>query len=442
MLTMTQEALKSVEPQSAANRWAAWQLVAFRFVCLYFVIYEPMVWTKFVPFGTEKLNEQYDNMWHLFIPWVGANFLHLAKPITIFPNGSGDTTFNYVQILCYLTIAAAGTLIWSIIDWKRSNYSRLHQWLRLFVRFCLAAPLFGYGASKIFEVQFGTPGLTRLLETYGNSTPMVLVWNMMGFSRSYCMFAGLAEVVGGLLLLVPRLTTLGSLICAGVMLNIFMLNMCYDIPVKLYSFHLLLMSFFLLIPDLKRLLNILVLNRATSPQKAISFTNHKWLNIALLLVPLIAGLGCCYKSLEGRYKFATKCKANLQRILFYGIWQVDEFVVDGKAKPLLVSESGIWNKVVFDDDESLSIHLTNGQRQWYFERTTPKNKTITLSAISFEKNPKEIGKVVYDDLHAGKLVLHGIVDGKRLRVVMHPEKNEFRLLTRGFHWINERPYVQ
>ena len=45
------------------------------------------------------------------------------------------------------------------------------------------------------------------------------------------------------------------------MAEIFTLNMTYDVPVKLFSFHLLLMSLFLLAPDTKRLLNVLLLNR-------------------------------------------------------------------------------------------------------------------------------------------------------------------------------------
>jgi hypothetical protein len=49
-----------------------------------------------------------------------------------------------------------------------------------------------------------------------------------------------------------------------VLANIVALTFCYDVPVKLYSSHLLLMAVFLVAPDLRRLLN-LVWNRPTAP---------------------------------------------------------------------------------------------------------------------------------------------------------------------------------
>ena len=38
------------------------------------------------------------------MPWVGRHILHLSYAITVFPNGSGDTTYNYVEVLCFLAV--------------------------------------------------------------------------------------------------------------------------------------------------------------------------------------------------------------------------------------------------------------------------------------------------------------------------------------------------
>ncbi len=64
----------------------------------------------------------------------------------------------------------------------------------------------------------------------------------------------------GVLLLFRHTTTLGALVAAGVMSNVVMLNFGYDIPVKLFSTHLLLFAGALLVPDGRRLLNVLLLN--------------------------------------------------------------------------------------------------------------------------------------------------------------------------------------
>jgi len=49
--------------------------------------------------------------------------------------------------------------------------------------------------------------------------------NSMGSAPAYEIFTGLAEVAGGLLLIVPRTTTLGALISLADMTQVFTLNM-------------------------------------------------------------------------------------------------------------------------------------------------------------------------------------------------------------------------
>jgi hypothetical protein len=58
-------------------------------------------------------------------------------------------------------------------------------------------------------------------------------------------------MTGGVLVIIPRFTTLGSLVLVGAISNVFVLNMSYDVPVKQYSFHLLLMCLFVVAPDLQ-----------------------------------------------------------------------------------------------------------------------------------------------------------------------------------------------
>jgi hypothetical protein len=79
------------------------------------------------------------------------------------------------------------------------------------------------------------------------------------------MFTGVAEMLGGLLLTTRRTTLLGALLCIGVLANVFMLNVGYDVPVKVLSFHLLAMAVFLAAPDLGRLAELFLFNRTVEP---------------------------------------------------------------------------------------------------------------------------------------------------------------------------------
>ena len=100
---------------------------------------------------------------------------------------------------------------------------------------------------------------------------MRLLWTLMGYSRPYAVFAGLGEVSAGLLLLSRRTSTIGALISFGVMLNVVMLNFCYDVPVKQFSSHLVLAALFVAWPDLQGMFDLArssgSLSRATTTRK-------------------------------------------------------------------------------------------------------------------------------------------------------------------------------
>ena len=196
-------------------------------------------------------NDAYRRMWHAIVPWVGENLLHLHGDMREVANGSGDQLYDYILLLCFFIVAIIATAIWSWIDRKRTNYDQLYEWLRVFVRMMLAVAMISYGANKLFRMQFPEPPLYRFVDYYGNSSPMGLLWTFMGMSRAYSLFTGVAEMLGGLLLVVPRFTTLGALVTFAVMSNVWMLNFCYDVPRKIFSTHLVLMSLFLLLPDVR-----------------------------------------------------------------------------------------------------------------------------------------------------------------------------------------------
>jgi len=109
----------------------------------------------------------------------------------------GDTTYSWVNLLCVAVIAAVITLIWSILDRRRPNYDRGWIAFRIYLRFVLAAAMISYGIAKVFPSQFPAPLLDRLLQRFGDASPMGLLWTFMGSSVAYNVFSGTAEMVGG-----------------------------------------------------------------------------------------------------------------------------------------------------------------------------------------------------------------------------------------------------
>ena len=35
-------------------------------------------------------------------------------------------------LFCYLILALAATVVWTLLDSRRANYARLHEWLRVY----------------------------------------------------------------------------------------------------------------------------------------------------------------------------------------------------------------------------------------------------------------------------------------------------------------------
>jgi hypothetical protein len=109
------------------------------------------------------------------------------------------------------------------------------------------------------------PGLATLLEPYGNFTPMGVLWSQVGVSQPYEILLGTAELLAGILLFIPRTATVGAMLGLVSMAQVFVLNMTFDVPVKILSGHLMLMCLVLLAPEARRLVQVLVLNRPAGP---------------------------------------------------------------------------------------------------------------------------------------------------------------------------------
>lgn len=214
------------------------------------------------------------------VQWVAANLFKIEGKLVL-PNGSGDTTFAYIRLLICFFGAVAIAIVWSTVYWRKVDQIWLRDLLRSYLRYVLALTMLGYGLHKagFITTQFasgGVPSEFQLNRTYGESSPMGLLWTFMAASPAYTFFAGLGEVTGGILLIFRRTATLGALVVFGVMLNVVMMNFCYDVPVKQYSFHLLIMAVIILSPDVPRLANVLFWNRVAEPSALLipPYTNR------------------------------------------------------------------------------------------------------------------------------------------------------------------------
>ncbi|HZS25835.1 MAG TPA: DoxX family protein [Candidatus Angelobacter sp.] len=426
----------TVAPEAKAS-WSTTLKIAFRFGLSYFVLYCLPYPLNYLPW--EKLTAWYDAMWLKIVPWVGLHLLHLSQPIVSLSNGSGDTPYGYVRSLCFIAFAALITIIWSLLDRKRENYRTLHQWGRLYLRIFLGSMLLIYGAFKVIPGQFPPIWQWRYLETFGESSPMGLLWTFMSASTSYTVFAGSVEMLGGILLFVPRLVTLGALISIAAMTNVFIVNMSYDVPVKLFSFHLLLLGIFLTLPEVQRLARFFVLNRPTEPSVPELHFRSRWLNRGFLIGQIALGLifaGYNLHAANLQFKrFTTEYSA--AQLPLHGTWAVDEFTLDGQVRPPLLTDSTRWQKAIIDTPGGIIVQGMDGKLLRLPGKTDPDKKTLELTR---RDDAHWKANLSYAFPATGIMTMDGQINNQRAHITLHQLDGKYLLNTRGFHWINMAPF--
>jgi hypothetical protein len=422
---MTESDISKVPLPQPPVEWRLATKVAFRYAFVYFGLY--VICTQMLGDLVRSLHWGAPSLGTVppmssLVMWVIWHVFHDHRTLAMV-GGSGDKMFDWVLALCLVLIAALVTVSWSVADRRRANYARLYRWFRVFLRFALGSTLIAYGASKAIPLQMPAPSLTRLLEPYGNFSPMGALWYSIGASRPYEMFTGSVELLCGVFLFIPRTQLLGASLALAATAQVFALNMTYDVPVKLFSFHLVLMSLALLAPDIRRIC------------QAVFYHRVNWITAAVQVVfgAYLVGLAL-QDSVEGWRGFG----GGAPRPPLYGIWEIDKMTIAGVERPPLVTDYERWRRVVIQLPNSISFWRMDDT---FFGQTAKVDlaaKTISLSRPSDAHGSSGFR---FQQADAGHLILDGDFDGRRVHMETHLfDRERFLLVNRGFHWIQELPF--
>lgn len=407
--------------------WPLWKKVGFRFFFVYFLLYILPFPLDYIPVIGERFDVVWISMWNAIVTRVAKLFL--GRPIATGAAGSSDMTWNYVQIVLFVLISAIAAVIWGLIDRRRANDARLHQHIQAFVRIYLASAMFSYGIQKVIPAQFIPLTLDRLVQTYGSSSPMGYFWTFMGASRTYEMFAGASELLAAILLVPRRTSLLGALVTIGVMSNVVALNLAFDVSVKTYASHLLLMAVFLAAPAAPKLVELFA-RRSPAPM-----FEKRWAHVGALAFRTLLVAIFVYTGISETVTFYRETISMDHRSPLRGIWNVDLLDVDGVSRPPLVTDATRWRRVVFDFKGRSSIFLMNDDRNLYNAKIDETAKTIKFTN-RFEK--QDAFSLAYLRPDPKTLQLDGSVAGHKLHAVCKLDEKKFLLTTHGFHWIQER----
>ncbi len=268
------------------------------------------------------------------------------------------------------------------------------------------------GIFRLIPVQM--PPLRPLdqLQRLGEFTQGELLRTVVGASPIFQSFTGLAALLGGVLLLFPRTVLLGALICAANLSMAVTLAVCYDLP-KLYVSFLFVLALLLLAPDLRRLANLFLLDRAVEPPEPPPFVPGRADRVLILLGALLIVAGAVLA-------VPRLIRLHPPKPPYYGSWNVEELTVDGEES----ADPRRWSRAVFQDPGALDVELAIGLRRRHALDLDLSRKILTLDGQT---------RFTFQEPEEGVLVLEGRLDGRHTRAKLR----RVLLSDPWFHWVSD-----
>ncbi|GAB4035972.1 DoxX family protein [Spirosoma gilvum] len=407
------------------SSWTAAEKGVFRFIFLYFLIQalplDPQFFRNLVSFDGGYTR-------YLF------NLSHYAPRFV----GTEDSFVNWGIVAL---VALIGSIIWSQRDDRQTNYDALFYWLRVALRYRLALGVIAYGFIKLFPLQAPLPSISNLNTAYGDHTAWKLFSLSLGIVPSYESFLGQVELLGGLLLLHRKTTTIGTLILLPFLGNVLVSNLAYEGGEYVYSGLLVSFGLVLFAFDAVRLFRLVSLEVAAVPNRFRPVWREQWQQYGrvtlkgafVLLAVLLYGFTTYSTYRNGSPRFPKI--AGLTGTA--GIYNVSEFKLAGKTLPYSKTDPVRWQDVVFEKWNTISIKsnrpvkLINDNteqlaatdaerdyeyagsqgRQYYRYTVDPTGRQLTLKNAN-PHYPNETLQLTYTKAGDGRIVLAG-VDEKR-----------------------------
>jgi hypothetical protein len=435
-------AAQPMPPASAPTaHWSLGTRLAFRFGFCYLMMYalccgNATLWEVIPHFG-EDIENGLAWPFRIAAKWVGQHVFHFTGiGARLHESGSGDRLLDWVAMGIMLAIALLATLLWSVLDRRSKAYPRLFFWFRLTLRLTLGFAMLGYGMVKLFPLQMAPPSLAVLNEPLGNTSPMTMLWTLIGLNPIYEMICGAAECVAGVLILFRRTSLLGALLTAFLTTNIVLYNFCFDVPVKIYAAHLLFMSIAVLAADMRGLFNFFFLHKPCAPRDGWTRPARRYgLRIETVATAAVLLFTVIIASVDLHQGYAKQRENAAHPNPLVGAWHLDSALLNGQPKPYMTNDGYPLTDVYFEPFGATKLRGADHALYRAGIHIDDKKHTLTLSS----NGDRTVYAMQQPDVNHLILVPTG-EDAKTsgtLSLTRVPLPTHYPLLERGFHFVNE-----
>jgi hypothetical protein len=361
--------------------------------------------------------------------WLARVLFGMTGPMTMASAGdNGDVGEEFARLILSVVIGVVVAVVWTTADRKRPRAPWVEGALRVMLRYSIALGLVSYAVAKILPQQFPPLGPSNYESRVGELTPMRLLWTFMQYSRPYSLFGGVMESLAIVLLCVRRTATLGALVTLVVMTNVALMNIAYDVQVKLYASMIVVSAGVLVLYDARRLLAVFVTNRGVGPASQPTLFEGRlpgslrWA-IKLLLIGSVTASSVAAFPFEAPTRVASATGIS-------GAWGVTSFTRDADATDATAGPS--WRRLLVDDG-SLAVRLDD-DAMMRCRRTTTADASTLAFACAKGRSGEMRWTVAGTQLH-----LDGMFAGVKMSLsARRLDEKDYPLMRGGFHVIYDR----
>jgi hypothetical protein len=202
------------------------------------------------------------------------------------------------------------------------------------------------------------------------------------------------------------------------------LNYAYDVPVKQLSLNLVFASLVLVVPDARRLFDVLVRNRPSEAADQL-FVLPRWLamvrRFAKPIIVVVAIAAPLVASTFIRVRL-------LKKPPLFGVYEVTRFTKNGTTPPPLRTDSTQWRRVFFSRPGMMSIGLMNDSLRMFEARVDTVARRLAVVGRSAPRARRDT--IMYEPLRGDTLRMRGVVGPDTIDVSLRrlDHKRLYRLL--------------
>jgi len=267
-------------------------------------------------------------LWNTFFSFVltGATFSVYFQQS---PGGCGDYPQNFEVMFYGMGIGAVLAIVFLVVYPRIPNAFITQTFFLTVIRYFLALTLLNYGFAKVFVSQF--PHMMANMDArFVELSPMRVAWAFFGYSKGYQEFLGWGEVIPGILLLFRRTTLLGAILAFTVMLNVFLINIFFDVCVKLNSGIYAALALYIMLQETGRLWNFFFTNRITGPRVDYLIEKPRWFKITGRVINYLALAYIIWAAADDAWSISwSRSQAHVAQTPVQGPWKTS-FVSEWK----------------------------------------------------------------------------------------------------------------